>query len=386
MKRFLLSIILTMVMACVMAKTPIDGIIESVRSQYVPDKRISVYEVEASRQSNGAVRLTGKISDPTAYQALDKSVKSQRMVPVENKVELMPQNDVGLINLSVACVRTSPKYSSELSTQTLMGMPVKLLEKKGGWWRVQCPDNYIGWVWGASITPKTPKEMELWREAPRLVVTSLYETQAYDRPDTQSPRHRVTDLVPGDIVQGDLSSATNGKVLITLPDGRQAWADAAALTPIEQWASQEFNPELILDTAYSMKGAPYLWGGTSPKATDCSGLVKVAYLANGYILSRDASQQALTGEKLAANDWKKYKPGDLLFFGEKPGGRVTHVGIYDENGTYVHCAGRVHQSSLDPTSPLYNKRLFLGGTRMQGSEGTPGVTLARNHPWIFNIK
>lgn len=384
MKRFLLSITFIVVMITIMAKTPIDGIIDKVRTQYVPDKRVSIYEVEASRQSNGAVQLTGKISDPKAFQALDKSVKSQRLVPVVNETELLPQNDFGLINLSVASVRTSPKYSSELSTQTLMGMPVRLLEEKDGWWRIQCPDNYIGWVWGASITPKTEEEMEQWRNTPRLVVTSLYETQAYDAPDTQSPRHRVTDLVPGNIVEGDISKAINGKVEITLPDGRKAWADASALTSIEQWAAQEFDPRVILDTAYSMEGAPYLWGGTSPKATDCSGLVKVAYLANGYILSRDASQQATTGTKLASEDWKNYKPGDLLFFGEKPGGRVTHVGIYDSDGNFVHCAGRVHRSSLDPKSPLYNERLFFGGARMQGNEDTPGITLARNHPWIFN--
>lgn len=296
---------------------------------------------------------------------------------------MLPQTDFGIVRLSVANFRTLPKHSAELSTQALMGMPVKLLKEQDGWYYVEGIDGYTGWVWGASISPKAQEQMAEWRKSPRLVMTSPYEIQTFDAPDTSDPRRHVTDLVSGNIVEGSLSDTINGKVNITLPDGRKAWANASSFTPIEQWAAQDFDHQLILDTAYSMEGAPYLWGGTSPKSTDCSGLVKVAYLANGYILSRDASQQALTGGKLEAADMGTYLPGDLLFFGEEPDGKVTHVGIYDSDGTYIHCAGLVHRSSLDPENELYNNRLFFGGTRIHGYENTPGITLARNHPWIF---
>ena len=132
-----------------------------------------------------------------------------------------------------------------------------------------------------------------------------------------------------------------------------------------------------------MMGSPYFWGGTSVKNLDCSGLSKVSYLANGIILRRDASQQALTGTRLSARDWRNYKPGDLLFFGNKKTGKVTHVAIYDRDGYYVHSSGLVRRNSVDPFSPDYLRDDFLHAVRIHGNEGTDGITYVRDHPWYF---
>lgn len=365
------------------AQTAVDGIIESVRKEMAPDKRQTVYDVKAEKSGNRAVKVTGKISDRNIYESLITRLNSQRVVSVIDSITLLPDSLWGQVKISVACMRSAPKYSAELSTQATLGMPVRLLEEQNGWWLLQSPDGYLGWVWKGSIARKTPAELAAWRQAPRLVVTSLAELKAYKTPTADSPREVVTDLLPGNIVEGNLGDIRNGRVEITLPDGRKGWADAKAFSTIEDWAAQDFNPEKILDMAYSMEGDPYLWGGTSAKATDCSGLVKVAYLQNGIILRRDASQQALIGLKLRPEDWREYQAGDLMFFGETPGGRVTHVAIYDHDGNFVHCAGRVHRSSIDPDSPDYVDRLFFGGSRIGGYEGTEGITYARNHPWYF---
>lgn len=366
-----------------MAQTAVDGIIESVRKEMAPDKRQTVYDVKAENTDGRTVKVTGKISDRDIYESLMTRLKSQRAVSVIDSITLLPDSLWGQVKISVACMRTAPKYGAELATQAIMGMPVRLLEEQNGWWLLQSPDGYLGWVWRGSIARKTPEELAEWRKAKRLVVTSYDELKAYTSPTDVSPRETVTDLISGNIVEGDLEDIRNGRVEITLPDGRKGWADAKAFSTIEDWAAQDFNPEKILDQAYSMEGKSYLWGGTSAKATDCSGLVKVAYLSNGIILRRDASQQALIGLKLRPEDWRDYQAGDLMFFGERPGGRVTHVAIYDHDGKFVHCAGRVYRSSIDPDSPDYVDRLFFGGSRIGGYEGTEGITYARNHPWYF---
>ncbi len=293
------------------------------------------------------------------------------------------QDNWALPRISVACMRAKPGHSSELVSQAIMGMPLRVLEKDGDWWSVETPDGYTGYIVDNSLAEKTAEEMAAWRTAPRLVVTAPYQTRAYSSPTASGVREAITDLVNGNIVEGSLDAPVNGRVEITLPDGRKGWADAADLTEISQWAAQDFNPDVILDVAYSMEGTPYLWGGTSAKSLDCSGLAKVSYLANGIILMRDASQQAKTGRRIEAKDWRTCRAGDLLFFGNPKTGRVTHVAIYDHDGNYVHSSGRVKRNSVDPDSPAYLTTPFLHAVRIAGSEGTPGITLARNHPWYF---
>lgn len=51
----------------------------------------------------------------------------------------------GIVNVSVCNLRVAPDFSSEMMTQGLMGMPVRVLQRDG-WYRIQTPDNYIAWV------------------------------------------------------------------------------------------------------------------------------------------------------------------------------------------------------------------------------------------------
>lgn len=292
----------------------------------------------------------------------------------------------GQVNTSVAHMRATATNKAEIVSQDLMGMPVKLLEKDGGWWKIETCDGYNGWMSEDVIVTKSDQEMDQWRRAPRLVVTSLGQIATYDSPTGSAPRNVVTDLVPNNIVLGDLSSAENGRVRITLPDGRQAWACAAYFTPIEEWAARPFSPQIVLDQAYSLIGTPYLWGGASTKALDCSGLAKTCYLANGIFLRRDASMQARTGQQLDIKKWNEFRPGDLLFFGNTKTGKVTHVAVYDRDGIFVHSTGygeRVRTNSVDPESPDYRASSMLSATRIDGQVGTDGIVKASDHPWLF---
>lgn len=227
--------------------------------------------------------------------------------------------------------------------------------------------------------------MKEWRQKRRFIVSSPFQTRAWRSPSAKGLRDVVTDLVNGCIVTvpGNEIHVVEGRIGIELPDGRTGFVDVDDLTPVETWAAQNFDADRILDIAYSMEGTPYLWGGTSPKALDCSGLAKVSYYANGLIIMRDASQQALTGRRIEAANWRSCRPGDLLFFGNARTGKVTHVAIYDHDGNYVHSSGRVKRNSVDPDSKSYLDTPFLHAVRIAGNEETPGITRVRNHPWYF---
>ena len=347
-----------------------------------PDSRQTVLEASLDTLPSGTIVLRGVTSEAAAHDSV--SAHLHRLgIEFADSLTVYPSDSFGLIRIPAASLRTSPAHSGEMATQAVMGTPVRILEHSGEWMRVQTPDGYIAYVPDSSVWPLDPAAMHRWRSsADRRIVSTLWQTRAYTGPQASGPRDVVTDLVLGAIVEADPTRVENGRIAITLPDGRRGWAEESALTPLTDWAAQPFDAQKILDTAYSMEGTPYLWGGMSTKAIDCSGLVKVSYYSNGLILRRDASQQALTGRRLEADQWPEYEAADLMFFGNRDTGRVTHVALYDSGGRYVHSSGRVKRNSVDPASPdyLYSP---LHSVRIHGSEGTDGIVRAKDHPWYF---
>ena len=222
----------------------------------------------------------------------------------------------------------------------------------------------------------TQAQLDAWRQSTRYIV-DVYQTQLVDAPKNGMT---VSDLVMGNILE---YKGKSGKYIkLATPDGREGYVHQSEVKELTEWANQTFNAELIKKVAFRMMGSGYLWGGTSTKLTDCSGLVKVSYFANGIILQRDASQQALTGKIIKAENWKDAQLGDLLFWGTKSG-RVTHVGIYLKDGEYIHCSGQVKLNSLDPESPKWLSTPFLSISRINGMIGTKGIIMAKDHPWYF---
>ena len=112
----------------------------------------------------------------------------------------------------------------------------------------------------------------------------------------------------------------------------------------------------LLDTALSLEGSPYSYGGTTPRGFDCSGFTRYCFdKALGMKLPRTAAAQAALGESVSMDE---LQPGDLLFWGSGSG--VYHVGIYVEDGTYIHAAGSgkgVRVQSMEYFHPSFAKRV-----------------------------
>ncbi len=351
-----------------------ETISKEMKAQYAPDGRSKTLEVQLQETADGYA-LKGVTNQPDAKAAYVKAFED-RGIKVLDSIALLPGAELegkiyGVSNQSVINFRTSGKYSAESATQVMMGTPLQILEKKGGWTRAVTPEGYISWVSSGSITYMDKAEFDAYQAAEKVIVTTKYATM-YEGPSANS--QMVSDVVWGNIL---LDKGTQGAwQKVAISDGREGYVLKADVMDFNKWLDSR-NPtaDNIIATAKQFIGVPYMWGGTSIKAVDCSGFCKSTYFLNGIVLARDASQQCLTGDGV---DISKYvdggeytkealanlKKGDLIFFGTKATPekkeRITHVGIYIGDGIFIHSATKVRINSLIPTDENYydgSKRL-----------------------------
>ena len=351
-----------------------ETISKEMKTQYAPDGRSKTLEVKLVETENGYA-LKGVTNQPEAKEAYVKAF-ADKGIKVLDSIATLPAAELGekiygVSNQSVINFRTAGKYSAESATQVMMGTPLQVLEKKGGWTRAITPEGYISWVSSGSITYMDKAEFDAYQAAKKVIVTTKYATM-YEGPSANS--QMVSDVVWGNIL---LDKGTQGAwQKVAISDGREGYVLKSDVTDFNKWLSSR-NPtaENIIATAKQFIGVPYMWGGTSIKAVDCSGFCKSTYFLNGIVLARDASQQCLTGDGV---DISKYvdsgehtrealanlKKGDLIFFGTKATAekkeRITHVGIYIEDGIFIHSATKVRINSLIPGDANYydgSKRL-----------------------------
>jgi cell wall-associated NlpC family hydrolase len=126
-------------------------------------------------------------------------------------------------------------------------------------------------------------------------------------------------------------------------------AAAFALPVLTSWQQQ------VLQTAVSLIGYPYVWGGDDEKVEpgfDCSGLVWRVYKLASYpgapqladtLQGRSAAAMAGEVPKAARTAIADLQPGDVLFFGHGPKSKPTqidHTALYLGNGWLIEASNQ----------------------------------------------
>lgn len=358
-----------------------EALAEKVHQQFCPDKRVCIWDVSFS--GGKPLVLSGSTNLPDAKAQLVHQLR-EAGIPFIDSLQVFPAAELegkcfGLVNVSVCNIRSEPRHSAELATQAIMGTPLRIFEQQGDWYRVQTPDQYIGWLDTGGLITLDSLAFNHWRRSGRVIVSDEFCT-AKSSPDPGS--FPVSDLVSGCILEK--SGEEGGFIQVSFPDGRTGYLAKEHTRPFGEWENDRIPGwQQLFHSATALLGRPYLWGGTSVKAMDCSGFTKTVFFENGLILPRDASQQVRVGEDVQKDSIQK---GDLLFFGRKGSTdvreKITHVAIYLGEGTFIHCSGQVKIESLDPESPLYSEyrdTTFVRAKRLL----TPSLDhnmLVRNHP------
>lgn len=109
----------------------------------------------------------------------------------------------------------------------------------------------------------------------------------------------------------------------------------------------------ISSYANGVLGTPYLYGGSTTAAFDCSGFTSYVFRQVGVSLPRSAAGQYASSQKVS-----NPRPGDLVFFSEN-GSRVSHVGIYVGNGQFIGSQSSTGVAYTQVNSNYWGRR-FVG--------------------------
>ena len=220
----------------------------------------------------------------------------------------------GICNLSAIAMRKEDRHASEMVSQLLYNELYTVLDKSREWLLIQTEhDHYEGWIQAKQFCEISEEEYNALKTKPVYLINKAI-------------------------------AEYRGKILSLGTPLYEPHPDAVAMPT-------EFHPEMMVDYAKMLLGAPYLWGGRCAMGIDCSGLTQVCARLCGLLLPRDANQQIACGELVYF--LQETQPGDLAFFGDEDG-RITHVGIVMGNEQIIHASGQVRIDFLDQTG-IFNK-------------------------------
>lgn len=137
-------------------------------------------------------------------------------------------------------------------------------------------------------------------------------------------------------------------------------APAPVAEPVSR-SGENLDGARLVDSAAQYLGTPYQYSGSSPGGFDCSGFTSYVFGQAGISLPRTAAGQFDIG---TAVDRSELMAGDLVFF-RCGGGGIDHVGIYCDNGKFIHSSsprsGGVIYSYL---SEAYYNNSYAGAKRI----------------------
>lgn len=328
-----------------------------IRKEFVPDRRIDVFSIEAIPYGNSVV-LSGEVMQKGLPGIIQERLgghfpgttftDSIRILPDPNR-----RKTWGIVNISVANMREHPKFQAQLVNQSLMGTVVRLLKEDNGFYYIQNRDQYLGWMHKLSVIAVDSMTAAEWQNGPKVTAVANYSVIRRENNDPDDPNDVIADLVPG--MQLKLLGKKAANYRISAPDGRTGLVPQTAAIDHMAMDRIKATRDRLQSTSKSFLGAPYLWGGTSAKGFDCSGFVQTVFRLNNIELPRDASQMVHEGTAIdISENFDLLQAGDLLFFGSRPG-RITHVAMYLDNGLYIHSSTSVHINSLLEDHTLFSE-------------------------------
>lgn len=160
----------------------------------------------------------------------------------------------------------------------------------------------------------------------------------------------------------------NAEVAVTESDGGFARLATGGYVVTQHIGARGTHAPDFVAVAERLIGAPYLWGGRTPRGIDCSGLVQLALEAAGIPAPRDSDMQAAEmGVSLAiGDDLGGLRRGDLVCW-------QGHIGVMRDAQMLLH-ANAQHMAVASEPLPEAVARIAAGGARPIGFRRLAGLS------------
>jgi len=277
----------------------------------------------------------------------------------------------GTVTASALHLRALPTTNSSALSLAPNGASVDVLSaEKDGWYRVRY-QNKTGYMFASylNVTPifslegnltglPTSPEAESAVKNGKVTLTSGY----LNIRSSPSEKGGKIGIIPNHTVL-PLEEYVSGWYRITFRGITGYVAERYIIPTEEKVLSRDEVAAKLTNLASSFLGTPYMYGASGPDSFDCSGFPSYVYRQIGYPLNRTAAAQ-FTGNGVSV-DISELRTGDLVFFREFGStAAATHVGIYLENGEFIHASSSgssVKYGSL--TSSWFASR-YVGAKRV----------------------
>ncbi len=175
---------------------------------------------------------------------------------------------------------------------------------------------------GASLQPAANAESNQMAEAiAELQATSSQEIEL------ASTEAAIVDASRGEFTATDPAALRRAQLAAERAAAAAAWSGPRVGDFLANPPYPNFSLDQVAAVARQYVGVPYRWGGSTPQAFDCSGLVQYVYAQFGVSLPHSVSGQAAAGVRISRED---ARPGDIVILNN-----MTHNGIYMGNGVIL---------------------------------------------------
>jgi cell wall-associated NlpC family hydrolase len=178
-----------------------------------------------------------------------------------------------------------------------------------------------------------------------------------------STRRHLLSSIRGEIARIKAAEAAQQRQLQAAAQSRLANETAPPATGIGVGASTPEGSTVappnvhggVVGVAMRYLGVPYVWGGSTPRGFDCSGLVMYAFAQIGISMPHSSYAQFAMGTPVSIS---QLQPGDLVFFAG-----ASHVGIYIGGGQFIHAPHTGDVVKISSLTGWYSSE-FAGGRRI----------------------